>query len=556
MANSVESFVKIKQLSLVLGIFSLLLFACTDDEEAEPMGKPGDIGEIRKFWALDDDNRPYQVDAVLRAEGEYSKIWVQQSLSIGEATLSGLVSEYDRKIRPAVLEVFSVQGPIQDPESKQVVADNSLGWADYLGDGDKKLAILLLDMPTGSQGGGATIGYFWPLNFYSKNDPRDSVFRYSNESDMIYMNFHARPGSALFNNTLAHETQHLINFANSALLRRYYDPEFSMWDWQQMDVWVNEGLSAAAEYVYSKRYDEDRLDWFNDLTAKNGSQIFLGNNFFVWGENPEAILDEYATVYLFFQWLRLQAGGDNKIYQEIITSQQFDHEAVVNAIRGKGNYSEDSNLKWETLLRDWLLANLLSSRNFPGRSPKHSYMGDSTLSNLYVWPTPFRDGRGQEITQLPLFPGEGVYSRTQTAGTLYSNNEGLSIGRNIRYTAVDYSNTGALNHLGTSYAKGVLLSYNVNTVNDVDGNFSYFAEWQSALQSLLETARVSPDDSEYPAPRRNQATRNTALGAHVSRPQAISIWDMIRLREHKRTSENPALKNNTRALLKKSLLEN
>ena len=520
---------------LVAGVFSCAVECGIDDNNTHNPGgggthnpggngtnNPGGggngprVGETKTFWILNEDDRFEQVNAVLRSEGKYSTFWVQANFKYDQSTLDRLVAEYDDKIRPAVLNAFAMQGPITDPDTGKVVAQNSLEWADYLGDGDGKLAVLLVDLGSGDL---VTLGYFHGADFYAKADPRHQDYKYSNEADIVYMNIHLMNKPEPFNETLAHEAQHLINFVNSALLRRFLDEDYDMWDWHRMDRWINEGLSSAAEYVYSGKHSEHHLHWYKDNSQSDKvRRIPFGNNFFIWGEHPNAIMDEYATVYLFFQWLRLQAGGGNKIYQDIGVSPEFDYKAVVKALQGKGNYADENNLQWGTLLRDWMLSNFMaSSANAP---PRHSYMKDPLLSTIGV--TTLYGG-----DQIQLLPGEGVYSITRSAGTNYASSG------NIRYACADYSN-GVINN-GTSIKDGFLLTYNINT------------QRTGALGNLLETGRTSPDKSMAPS----NAPRENMDAEPISRPPTlygISLWDMISLRKHQKQMkaqglEVPVFKN-------------
>jgi len=518
---------------VILAIGSLLLFSCESCEGEEGV-------QVRKFWALDNSKaRPeaYLLKATLKAEGEHCKIWVEEGRSVAQSVLLNLVSEYDNKIRPALLKNFSVQGPVTDPATGKVVGQNTLDWADYLTDGDGKLTILILKMPSDPKDEEVYVaGYFWTLNFYAKNDSRNPDARFSNESDMLYINIDMEPGSPEFNNTLAHELQHLMNFANSALLRRYQDTG-ALWDWNQMDVWITEGLSAAAEYVYSGEYNMERLAWFTDhngIPSQKGSKISEGNTFFVWGERPGngAMLDEYATVYLFFQWLRLQSGG-TEIYQDISTAKLFDYEAVVNALRGKGNYSDASKLEWNTLLRDWFAANALNTDEFEkyplgtlGVDPKHGYMKDPLLSIVRASSYPQNTS-----SFVNLYPGEGVYSCT-SASKRYANE------KNIRYAGVSRAPlTDELSH-----ERGILITYNTNTVNSVQGNYAKQEEYRSALKTLQERAQISGEScpsrasasaSVYAGSMRSIGSSAFDTRARSFKPQAISIWDMLWLNEQK-----------------------
>ncbi|MHC5804586.1 hypothetical protein ACYTX7_10290, partial [Streptococcus pyogenes] len=73
------------------------------------------------------------------------------------------------------------------------------------------------------------LGYFTDENQY----PR-SLFSQSNEREMIYLNMgQLTLGTPLYDGTLVHEVQHLIQW-------NLYDNE---------DQWFNEGLSQIAEVI-------------------------------------------------------------------------------------------------------------------------------------------------------------------------------------------------------------------------------------------------------------------------------------------------------------------
>jgi hypothetical protein len=526
--------VKIKYL-VALSIFPLLLASCGLDLDLDLNLDGDDAEQTKKFWAINSvKGELYSVEAALKAEGRYSKIWVERGLMVDKASVSNLALEYDNNMRPILLDTFSVEGPVRDPETGEIVGDNSLDWADYLTDGDEKLSILVLNIPADVAQNYVVAGYFWPINFYSKTDPRDPILQFSNESDIVYMNINIGLGSDLFRTTLAHETQHLINFVNGALLRRFYDRDYDLWDWEGMDLWINEGLSSAAEYVYSKKHNEDQLAWFNNLVVDGkegtasyyGSLISEGNNFFVWGERPKALLDEYASVYLFFQWLRLQSGGTNKVYREISASVSTDHKAVVNAIKGKGNYSGENNLTWAALLRDWLAANALADPDAKdgtiGASPKHGYMKEPMLSTVAAQ---FYPKNSQAVS---LYPGEGVYSWTDDAGQTYGNI--TNHGENIRYAGLDYSGDGRVID-GTSYADGMLITYNINTLNSADKD-----ENIKNIEDTQERGEISsdapPSSLRQRSLRKNMVFNAASYQAKPFKPQPISIWDMISLNKH------------------------
>ncbi|MCL2154739.1 MAG: hypothetical protein FWH53_03640 [Leptospirales bacterium] len=515
-------------LTLVFPACSILDELLNDDESSE-----------RQFWAIDSEDNLYQLEAHVAAESDYCKIWVEKGIGLDPKTIQKVINEYEKNIRPTMLKNFSIEGTIIDPETNQNVGDNILDYADYLTDGDRKLSILILDIPSEDEFT-YVAGYFWSNNFYEK-----SYSKYSNECDLIYLNsilLEKDPSESY--TTLAHELQHLMNFSTTLYTRFTYDGGGNITDFNEMDLWIDEGLSAAAEWVYSGQHSQERLDQFNDMpgeTYKSSgmpkSIIHYGNNFFVWGEEPDYILDEYATVYIFFQWLRLQTKPNGskiedgaEIYKEIIASKEYNHEAVVNAVKGKGNYAGDANLQWETLLRDWLVANALVESDLTKNiNKKYSYMDDPDLSDLMVYTVPVSGG-------LDLYPGEGIYSGTSSAGLTSSYTSGS--GPNIKYVGANLDTKNVSNT--NTYADGILITYNTSTLrfDYEDENSDDLLEWGKVASinyygSPISSINVKNNVKKNTSPIIAQAQTKSKTTDKLFKPQAISMGDMLRKNGHK-----------------------
>jgi len=167
----------------------------------------------------------------------------------------------------------------------------------------------------------------------------------------------------------------------------------------------------------------------------------------VWGnreeEDQSAVLDDYSTVYLFFQWLRLQSNKD--IYWKISSSKEYDYNSVINAFNDVTSGSTYAD--WNTMLQDWLAANYF--KNSTGR---YGYGTDPILNKLKIHYAPGGS------TTIDLYPGEGVYSNV-TGSTSIPTKEG-----NIKYAGLDSSAPKS----SDSISNGALLTYNANT--KIDGN--------------------------------------------------------------------------------------
>jgi len=388
------------------------------------------------FWATNFiTDRDYRVKAELLAEGVHCKVWVEKGIGVGRTQARIIADKFDEKIYVLMVNAFGIENPSNPSFNGGRPFSDIMAFADYLGDNDGKLCILLLDIKDGYRAGvneSYIAGYFWGGDFYSPFEAPGS-----NQRDMIYIDTY--PGmvgddyEGVFT-TLAHEMQHMINFVTRVIK----DSD------TLMDTWIDEGLSSAAEYIISDgTHLSDRIDWYNEngsnRTNINGL-IDQGNNFFIWDNhttdrNPYPVLDDYATVYLFFQWLRLQK-GDN-IYRDIISSNYCDYQAVENAA------GED----WDILLKNWLAANYINDS-----TGEYGYKGD--ISDIVVHMAPAGS------TEFRLYPGEGVYSPTDDGDTMPLQG---TRGPNIRYAGLD--KTEGVSD-STVFPGGVLLTYNINTAID------------------------------------------------------------------------------------------
>jgi hypothetical protein len=378
--------------------------------------------------------------------GDKCAIWVEsaQKSRVGAVTAASIANIYDKTIRTLMIETLGVTANITN--NGQVVARDTMELADWLADGDGKLAILLLDIKDDYRTSGDSYvgGYFWSGNFF-ENDPGDLYLQYSNEMDMIYLDVSpGAPGSNDSNMSLAHEMQHLMNLVNGTITGRGGYP---------MDTWIDEGLSSAAEYIYKKNanvvplHTPYRYGWF--VNDPEGT-IAKGNNFFVWGNDTgiaNSTMDEYATVYMFFQWLRIQSGGIG-IYKTIGRAANTDYRALTVAAGGDTAMSGNGYGDWETLLKTWMAANYI---NAP--SGKYGYKGEFDSETPAFSVKTFPTGE----TTHPLLPGEGVYSVIDNGtDTGQFTNSG-----NIKYAGLKKAGTGAA---GTpALGDDALLTYNTST---------------------------------------------------------------------------------------------
>ena len=470
---------RIKRVMIIFGILVLLWCSCdtsgggSNDPGHSPDPKP-DIPP-RVFFAENiATSKPYQLTADLLAEGRYCNVWVERGTGVNTTAARSVANAYDNSIYPKMMSTFGITGPIFDYTGTQLIAYNTMELANWLVDGDGKMCILLLDIQDNYQPGvnqSFIAGYFWAGNLFDVPN--------SNESVMIYIDtYPGVPGSKESNAVLAHEMQHLMNYVSSMICRT-----------SAMDTWIDEGLSSAAEWLYTGEQTEAHWKWYNNDPS---GLIQKGNNFFVWGnrenENQYALLDDYATVDLFFQWLRLQAGS-NKIYHDIISSADYDYRAVTQAANKA--MSGEGYDNWGTLLKTWLAANYV---NAP--SGKYGYKNDRMLKDIKAKTAP-------AVAKIDLFPGEGVFSLTN-AGFPWP-----AQGSNIKYSGLTMS-TPWLNDT-TTYPGGALLTYNANT--NTGGSR------ESGITTGVASAAM--------------VSHGRFIGELLSRPYAIGAGDLRRQNGHR-----------------------
>jgi len=384
----------------------------------------------------------YVLAADMLAEGRYVRVWAERGSGVSREQAQAIADEYDYRIRPGIVNVFARKDFMFSHAGSEIHFDDVLHFANWLTGGDDgKLTILLLDIRDGwrdPQTDAYVAGYFFSGDFFPQGRiPGTNHF--SNGRDMIYID--TFPGllpqnwdQALL--TIAHELQHLVNFATTVQMGRI----------RMMDLWIDEGLASQAEHVYLEGNVRRHVEWFaRDIVGT----IAAGNNFFVWGNHvnrePLAILDDYATVYLFFRWLFLQAQANTepefheRLFYKMVTSPHYDYR-IVTELAKEINPDWAS---WDVLLKTWLAA------NFYPESPVFGYLNDDELrGGLRVRPIV-----GQEA--VPLYPGEGVFSRI--VGPFVPP----ASGRNVRYAGV--APGGIFPFDDGPIAGDFLLTFNVDT---------------------------------------------------------------------------------------------
>jgi len=429
-----------KKFIVVISFLAVLFFSCKDGNNTDSTDPIDDKSVTKKTFYIQNFKTEGVFDSVeagLLAEGTNCHIWAGRDTNISKEKAENMAKIFDDDIYFKMMYYFSFtkeDGVKYDGEK----VDTTMDIVKLLVNGDGKLNIVLADIKDNYQPGvnNAYIGgYFWNGDLFER-DAKDPYLRYSNECAVIFIDtYPSVPGSEESNSTLAHEMQHLMNYLNSLVCRGGHE----------FDVWIDEGLSLSAEYLYLEKHITARVNHYrNDPSGL----ICKGNNFFIWDnrkdESPYAGLDDYATDYLFFQWLRTQTNPDDpEIYSYIMFSNSYDQNAVVKAYNA---YNEDNdisaiNLSWDSLLKAWMASNQI-------KAAKGLYGYNGELSDIKAHAAP------SSQTSIQLYPGEGVYSKASSQ----PNTSGS--GTNIKYAYITTTD------VKDSYlANSTLLTYNgsINT---------------------------------------------------------------------------------------------
>ena len=373
------------------------------------------LENTKVFFATDLSGKSslrYKIAANLTAQGEHCVVYLAVDQDVNVQKINTLVYEFDKRIYPIIVNAFG------EPLSN---------------DFDKRITLLLLDVRDGFSGsGGYVAGYFYPNDLVHSAD--------SNMLTMLYID--TNPGFNAMDNiysTTAHELQHLINYSIRLSSVK-----------SAFDTWIDEGLSTGAEYLFKQDQQQGRIRYFTGT----GNSINNGNNFFVWG-NRNDLLAEYASVYMFFQWLGLNASNGYNIYKEIIVSNFSDYRAItqIARLRFSGLVTNDTpeNEIWEKMLGAWLAANVINE-------PTGYYGYKNVIKDLKMYPP--------ASSNVSLAPGEAVYyfpTAAMPEDTGYLRHLFLSGVNQTVYSKITPEEYAALTADKTITA---IVTYNANSANN------------------------------------------------------------------------------------------
>ena len=326
------------------------------------------VGDSRNFYTYNFTNDNDEItSAKLLYSGSKADVWVNNN-QITSSDAYKLGKEFENKIYSKDTTYFGSESDV---------------------DNDGKINILCYDIKDGFSGsGGYTAGYFYARDLYD--------MPYSNKCEIFYIDTYPSMGSQYgykdvtkCYETLAHEFQHMINFNNNVLKENGYN----------MDTWLNEGMSMAAEQIYSGKVLSSRINYYN-----NSSSIANGHSLLYWDNNGD-VLSNYSLSYLFLQYFKVQTNQGDKIFKELQGLKNNDYRDIETLIK---KYI-DPNLTFGKFMTEFRSALLLKQstglRGFKGVS-------------------------GFNSIKTPLYYGSGKYIRGGGAVVKEVNTSNFQIPRN------------------------------------------------------------------------------------------------------------------------------
>jgi len=265
------------------------------------------IGEARAFFVLNiagASGPPPVVSSVpasLLATTEHAYFYVDDALGVATENVRLSANAFESETWPAVTGVFGA------PPSPGV-------------DGDPRIVVLLAAL-------GGLSGYISSDDLYVR-----AVRPLSNEAEMVYIDSSNAAGSRSFDVVLAHELQHLIHERNDG----------------DEEVWVNEGLSIAAEGLVGGALSA--VDAFEERPATQLNR---------WEFN----LAHYGAGGAFFRYLADRFGGDGDLGR--IAKADGDGPAGVDEFLDAAG----AGLSFRDVFGDWIAANALNRADGPFGNP-------------------------------------------------------------------------------------------------------------------------------------------------------------------------------------------
>ncbi len=309
-----------------------------------------DTGDQKTFWVKDSNDRAWrELSATNMRTGTYSYLFIDDSLSIPEATLDLYVTEFDF--------MYS-----------NVLSPNIGDFSDR--DGNGKITVLLYNMNDSGSINMYMGGYFWMKDYMEDSLTKVQGVR-SNEMDIVYIRGNEPTGWEQIGGdfyeynltTLVHECQHLIHFGVEVWTQGE--------NGKASDVWIDEMMAMSTETIYFKEklkadmffthpsmegdgYLTDRIGYYS---ADPRNSIRNGHGLCYWDQDGD-LLSNYALSYLMGQYLSIHSSKGQGIFKDIlnymIASGVHDYQGVA----GAAVQTISGISSWEDLLKSYAVANM------------------------------------------------------------------------------------------------------------------------------------------------------------------------------------------------------
>jgi len=234
---------------------------------AAPEIRSFNIGDTQTFWTKNIvENKFEETRAVLKAIGKNCYVFLEEGKTLAPEAIEKVRKSFDEVIYPTNTVNFGSE------------------WKPGI-DGDDRIYLLMFDIKDGYNGtGGFVGGYFYAVDAYQQE--KLPAHLKSNEREMLYLDINpSDPASDRFQNTIAHEFQHMIHFNQDS-------SEYT---------WVNEACSQIAPYLcgfghanqvvsFMRTPDNSLTAWSKQQMLANYGQVYLWNYYILHHylrENPE-----------------------------------------------------------------------------------------------------------------------------------------------------------------------------------------------------------------------------------------------------------------------------
>ena len=256
------------------------------------------LEKTREFTTVNfKTNKEEKIKADLKYSGEKVDIWVHDN-QISDAQAIRIGQEFDNNIYPLMTTNFGEESDL---------------------DNNNKINILIYDIKDNFGDTNVfTQGYFNPMDLYDVEGSNNGEVLYIDTyPTMDVTDYYDNQGIENLYPVIVHEFQHMISFNENAI--KGYSGS--------LDTWIDEGLSMAAEQLYTNKPRMDRINYYNQ-----SSSITNGHSLLYWDYDNDTI-SNYSLSYLFMEYLNIQADIGDSIYKEIIQNPNSDYKAIEDVVK-------------------------------------------------------------------------------------------------------------------------------------------------------------------------------------------------------------------------------